>query len=217
MERLVSDQHDLDYRIRRQTDRLISISQIPPRFLPKTLDNFTTEQEWQRKNLDLALAYVSKFEANQAAGRSIIMSGDVGTGKTHLACGIGQQVIRQYGAAVCYATVYDLLQFVKGSFQKGAEYTEAQAIRYFVNPALLIIDEVGVTKTTDFELQTLFTVINGRYEEQKPSIVISNLGFSELNQAMGERCIDRLRENGGIAMVFQGESQRRAQRPSGDL
>lgn len=216
MERSASDQQALEERMRRQTDRLLSISQIPPRFMPKTLDTFSVNHEWQRQKLATAMRYVENFDANQAAGRSIIMSGDAGTGKTHLACGIGQQVIRQYGASVCYATVYDVLQFVKGSFQKGADYTEAQAIRSFVNPALLIIDEVGVTKTTEFELQTIFTVLNGRYEEQKPTIVISNLCFSELNQAMGERCIDRLRENGGIPMVFQGESYRKIPCPAGE-
>ncbi len=217
MERSASDQQAVEDRMRRQTERLLAISQIPQRFMPKTLASFCTMEAWQRENLKTALRYVENFDANQSAGRSIIMSGDVGTGKTHLACGIGQQVIRQYGASVCYATVYDLLQWVKGSFQKGADYTEAEAVRAFVNPALLILDEVGVTKTTEFELQTLFTVINGRYELQKPTIVISNLGFTELNQAMGERCIDRLRENSGIGMVFQGASQRKAQRPAGEV
>ena len=86
---------------------------------------------------------------------------------------------------------------------------EAQAFAALVTPHLLVIDEVGATKPTEFELATLFNVINGRYEQQKPTVIITNLKPSELAEAIGERCVDRLREGGGIAVKFEWASARK--------
>ncbi|MFO1612062.1 hypothetical protein QOT38_29945, partial [Pseudomonas aeruginosa] len=55
---------------------------------------------------------------------------------------------------------------------------------------------------------TLFSVIDGRYQNLMPTIVISNLKAEELPGALGERCVDRLRENGGIAVRFDWPSKR---------
>ncbi|MNJ76306.1 DNA replication protein DnaC [compost metagenome] len=61
---------------------------------------------------------------------------------------------------------------------------------------------------SDFELTTLFSIINGRYEQLRPTVVISNLGADQLPVAMGERCVDRLREGNLIVVPFDWESQR---------
>jgi DNA replication protein DnaC len=79
-----------------------------------------------------------------------------------------------------------------------------------ITPSLLVLDEIGVSKETpsDFELTTIFTIINGRYEQMRPTVIISNLDGKSLPSAMGERCVDRLREGGVIVIPFEWESQR---------
>jgi len=73
-----------------------------------------------------------------------------------------------------------------------------------------VLDEVGVSKEqpSDFELTTLFAIINGRYEQMRPTVVISNLDAEQLPVAMGERCVDRLREGNLIVVPFDWESHR---------
>ncbi|PWG68497.1 ATP-binding protein, partial [Enterobacter mori] len=68
----------------------------------------------------------------------------------------------------------------------------------------------GVSKEqpSDFELTTLFAIINGRYEQMRPTVVISNLDAEQLPVAMGERCVDRLREGNLIVVPFDWESHR---------
>lgn len=82
-----------------------------------------------------------------------------------------------------------------------------------VEPDLLILDEVGVQHGSDTEKLILFEIINGRYEAARPTIVISNLDAAGLEQFLGERAFDRLREGGGRLVVFDWESHR-GKRPS---
>src|SRR5690606_40257370 len=75
----------------------------------------------------------------------------------------------------------------------GAERTEAQVMNAMISPDLLVIDEVGATKPTEFEQATLFHVINSRYEQMRPTVVISNLDPHELPEIGRASC----RERGG--------------------
>lgn len=190
-------------------ERKLGGAMIPPRFKGKTFESFMAEGDKQNKVLAVCQAYAENFHKHHAEGRSLLLLGNVGTGKTHLAAAIADYVIRNYGFNALYRTVYGILQHVKGSFDKESEYNESEAFQAFIDPELLIIDEVGATKSTEFEQQTLFNIVNGRYEQQIPTIVISNLMPEELVQALGERCVDRLREGGGIAQTFTWGSVRK--------
>lgn len=152
--------------------------------------------------------YADQFAKHREDGRCIVMTGTPGTGKTHLAAAIASQVATTTSMTAVYRTVSSMLQFIKGSYGDKAEYTEAQAFASLVDPDLLILDEVGATKPSEYELATLFNVINGRYEDQRPTIVISNLDAARLGEVLGDRSVDRLREGRGIGLVFDGESQR---------
>ena len=74
-------------------------------------------------------------------------------------------------------------------------------------PGLLIIDEIGVQYGTDSERNILFEVINDRYEDMLPTIMISNLPLNELAPLLGERVVDRMLE-GGAVLSFNWPSYR---------
>lgn len=181
---------------------------IPSRFRDRSFDGYTATHPKQVKALTLCREYADNFEEHYKAGRCLLLLGNVGTGKTHLAAAIANQIMHNTAATAVYRTVGGILQHIKGSYDRESEYTESQAFAAYVKPDLMIIDEVGATKPTEFELATLFNIINGRYEEQLPTIVISNLSAKELPGALGERCVDRLREGGGIAVGFDWPSAR---------
>lgn len=190
-------------------ERRLGAALIPPRFQGKTFDDYRATTPSQRKNLDTCRDYAAQFPANLEEGRSLLLLGKVGTGKTHLANAVAGYVIVQHGCSAVYRTVTGIMQYVKGSFGNGAGYTETDAHEALISPDLLIIDEVGATKPTEFEQATIFNIINGRYEQCRPTIVISNLMPEELPAAIGERCVDRLREGGGKALVFDWASARK--------
>ncbi|CAN7562534.1 ATP-binding protein [Pseudomonas umsongensis] len=189
-------------------ERKLGASLIPRRFQGKSFADYRAETQEQAKNLAACVDYAEHFQQHLADGRCVVMTGKPGTGKTHLAAAIAGYVMTNTGATAVYRTVGSILTHIKGSYDTRAEYTEAEAFAALIKPSLLIIDEVGATKPTEFELATLFAIINGRYEEQLPTIVISNIDAKKLGEVLGERSVDRLREGRGIGLVFEGVSER---------
>ncbi|MNI63073.1 DNA replication protein DnaC [compost metagenome] len=73
---------------------------------------------------------------------------------------------------------------------------------------LLVIDEVGAQKGSEYELGLLHEVIDRRYQLVRPTVVVSNLAANTLGQFIGVRALDRLRQNGGQAVGFSWSSMR---------
>lgn len=186
---------------------------IPLRFRDCTLDNWKAgNDDAKAKAWNIATGYVEAFSENFGVGRSMMLLGQVGCGKTHLATAMLQQVIRYFGAQGLkgrYTTAGNIIRSVKETFGN-RDRTESQVYADLVEPHLLVIDEVGVQHGTDFERNLLFEVINGRYEQVKPTVVVSNLGMSELRQCLGDRAVDRLRDRGGLVVLFRWPSARGA-------
>lgn len=196
-----------EYRQRR-ADYLLGKAAIPPRFSDRRLSNFVPHAAGPAKALQVAQQFADDFEECQKSGRSLIFCGGVGAGKTHLAVGICHEIIAKDKMAV-FTSVLTAIRSIKETFRKGSEQTEAEAIRALVQPDLLVLDEVGVQFGSDTEKMYLFEIINGRYEDMKPTILLSNLAKDALAEFIGERVIDRMREGGGRMVVFDWPSYRR--------
>lgn len=183
---------------------------IPKRFAGKTLSGYLAVSPAQKEALRICTKYADKFPEIAPTGRCLLLLGKPGTGKTHLGVAIAAEIMKKTDATAVYRTLGTVLQEIRSTYSKGSERTESQILSGLIGPSLLILDEIGVSKETpsDFELTTLFSIINGRYEQMRPTVVISNLDAGMLPSAMGERCFDRLREGGAIAVPFEWESQR---------
>lgn len=142
-----------------------------------------------------------------------------GTGKTHLAVGIGLEVMEHHGAAVLFTTVMRAVRRVKDTWGRDSRESESEAIAALVFPDLLILDEVGVQFGSDTEKLLLFDILNERYERRRPTILMSNLALDDAEEGgrvvpgiksyLGERVFDRLREDGGQYVVFDWPSHRK--------
>jgi len=192
--------------------RKLGSALIPYRFKDRSFDGYTATSPQQVKALSVCREYAENFQSHYDAGRCLLLLGNAGTGKTHLAAAIANHIMLNSAATAVYRTLGGILQYIKGSYDKATDYSEAEAFAGLITPSLLIIDEIGATKPTEFELASLFQIINGRYEQQLPTIVISNLPSKDLPGAMGDRCVDRLRECGGIAVGFDWQSARSTQK-----
>jgi DNA replication protein DnaC len=190
-------------------NELLIGSGITPRFAGCTLSSFITCAESEKvRALSICQAYVDQFEENYRAGRSLILSGNVGTGKTHLATGMVQHVIRKLGAVAVIVSTAEIIRIAKGAMMRGADYTERDVITELAGVDLLVIDEVGAQKGSDYELGLLHEIIDRRYQLVRPTVVVSNLPANTLGQFIGDRALDRLRQNGGHAVGFSWSSMR---------
>jgi len=194
----------------REAERLASRlrnSGIPLRFRDRSLDNFATDCEGERKALRVARAYAERFESAAKKGTSLIFCGLPGTGKTHLACAIASHVIRA-GYSALFINAIAALRRVKATYSKDRAESEEAAIEAFRNPRLLILDEIGVQFGSETERQILFEIINGRYEALRPTILVSNEPLAQCAIYVGDRVMDRMKENGGAVLSFDWPSRR---------
>ena len=190
-----------------QIDAMLGRAAIPKRFLDRTLENYVTDLDGQQRAHRAVVKFWESWDQNMQRGTSLIMCGNPGTGKTHLAIGVARKVMDAGGTAM-FTRIIDMARTVKETYGKDSTRTERQVIQSFAEPDLLILDEVGHQHGSDTERMILFDVINARYEECKPVILITNLTLNGLRDYMDERALDRLREGGSNAIVFDWQSQR---------
>lgn len=195
-------------REQRRLERLLTGSGVPPRFRDKTFENFKAADGKQASNLRKIREYADAVCSDGHGGRSLVMMGKVGTGKTHLGCALLQYAIRATQQACHYWTFAELVRAVKGSFAKGSDYSEQDIYNDFAAPRLVVLDEVGIQNFTDFEQAVAYEAINHRYLAEKPTVLITNLQAADLPMCVGERVVDRLREGGGRALDFDWKSYR---------
>jgi DNA replication protein DnaC len=207
-EQAAAEREAEDRESRERLERKLGKAMIPARFIGKTFADYRATTDRQRRALTTCQDYAANFAEHLEAGRCLMLLGKPGTGKTHLAAAIANDLVRNTSALAVYRTLGGVLQLIKGSYDREAEYSEIDAFKALIKPHLLILDEVGATKSSEFELATIFAIINGRYEDMRPTVIVSNLPPKELPAAIGDRCVDRLRENGGIVVGFDWESAR---------
>ncbi len=179
---------------------------IPERFTSRTLENYIPRSKEQKRALEICENFANGFLDN--TGKSLIFCGLPGTGKTHLSIGICQRIMRDHKCTALFTTAMKMLRRIKGSWDRNSEESETEAIRIFVKPDLLVLDEIGIQFGSETEKNLLFDVLNERYEQQKPVILISNLTLDEIKKYLGERVYDRLKEDGAESIPFKWESHR---------
>lgn len=185
-ERLAWERRKMDEQTRVEGN--LNRAMIPARFRGRTFDNFVADTDAKRHVLEVA----RNFQAN---GSGLVFSGRPGTGKSHLACAILQEVINGGGTGM-YATVRDLVLMLRDTWRNGSTQSERDLLRTLMSLDVLALDEVGVGFGSDAEKTQFFDVIDGRYRECKSTILLTNLDKSALEEYIGQRAFDRLREDG---------------------
>lgn len=189
--------------------RLIE-SGITPRFRGCSFDNFEVGgDQSKRAALESCRRYAEDFDAVVREGRSQLLLGNLGTGKTHLATAIVQAVIRQHAATAIVTTASEIARAVKATFAKSSKTSERDVLDELAGVDLLVIDEVGVQVSTgDFGPGLLHEVIDRRYQQVLPTILVSNMTVDELPRFIGDRALDRLRQGSSRMVRFTWTSAR---------
>ncbi|EMA2241531.1 ATP-binding protein [Enterobacter hormaechei] len=175
---------------------------IARRFEACEFDNYQTINQDAAKNLASCQRYTHSWPERLKAGTGLVMTGNCGTGKNHLAVSIAKSIIRDHLAKVEITDVMRLTRAVKSTWRHNAEMTEEDVIERFASLDLLIIDEVGVQFGSPTEMTIMQEIINARYESILPTILISNLTFDQLKETIGERIVDRVTDGGRNRLAF---------------
>lgn len=183
---------------------MINEARIPARFDACTFDAFIADTDEKRHALTVAREFVEDFAEHARKGSTLIFAGKPGTGKSHLA---GAILLALLGRDVRYMTCMDMIRAVRETWRRDSEKSEMQVLGYLERLDLLVIDEVGMQYGTEGEQTILFDVLDRRYREMRPSVILTNQDKAGLSQFLGERTYDRLRHTGRM-VIFDWPSYR---------
>jgi DNA replication protein DnaC len=206
-------------RIQRRINKLIKDSGIRGRFLNRTFDRFEIDEKNQ-KAYNIAKRYADTFpsmlpkmddkghiQPPEKERNGLFITGSYGTGKTHLATAIANQLIATGTPVICM-TMIDLLARIKQTFDKSDGATEAEVMKIYEEVPLLIIDDIGSEQPSEWGSTKIFAIVNARYEAYMPIIITTNYAGDELVRRMtpilpngrpldsrnAEKTLDRLKE-----------------------
>jgi DNA replication protein DnaC len=127
--------------------------------------------------------------------KGIYLHGAVGTGKTHAAWAIKKKYDKpDEGRIAKFWNVTEFLREVRADFDRTPEDKTRPERALMAHRGLVILDDIGAEKPTDFVAETLYVVINRRYEDMLPTIFTSNLDIRELALRIGDRSASRIVE-----------------------
>ena len=121
-------------------------------------------------------------------GCDIVLRGETGCGKTHLAVALIQHAGHGY-----FTTVPELLLRIRSTFNEGLlRETEADVIDDICRHDLLVLDDLGAEKTTEYAITTLYIIIDRRIRDAKRTIITTNLSLKEIEEKLDARIASRL-------------------------
>jgi len=152
--------------------RLLDAARIPPRFVRTELEMYLPDTDSQRVALKKAKHFVDTFPV---VDKGLLFYGPFGVGKTHLAVGILKAVIRRTGAKGYFFETPDLLRQVRNTYNSRVDETEMGILKPIIDADILVLDDLGTEKTSEWVQETLGLLVNSRYNTRRPTILTSNL------------------------------------------
>jgi DNA replication protein DnaC len=219
-------------RTQRRARRVVAQARIPRRYEHCTLDDYETSFAGAHRSLGRAHLAARKFVEGyplETDGMGLLLTGNIGVGKTHLAVGILQALIEQRGATGLFYDYRELLKQVQNSYNPRVSATELEVLAPVFDAEVLVLDEIGAARPTDWVWDTVAHILNTRYNDRRTTIITTNyanlppLGMAHADDAqasargamreetlgdrIGERMRSRLQEM-CVVVEMQGEDFR---------
>ena len=178
---------------------------IPTRYEHCTLDNFDSAYPGADRSLSAAQTRVRSFAANYPVEtRGLLLVGQIGTGKTHLAIGALKELVTERGAQVLFCDYRELLRHIQNTYNAQVTATELEILNPVMNAEVLVLDDLGAIRPSEWVWDTVSLVLNSRYNNMRTTIITTNYaalppcagGVREetLGDRIGERMRSRLVE-----------------------
>jgi DNA replication protein DnaC len=148
---------------------------IPPRYDHCSLESFEPGSPSLSAALERAVAFCAGYpHLAEDEGLGLLFCGDNGVGKTHLAVAILRELVTTKGVRGQFWDFHALIREIKSSYDRETKTTELQVLQPVVDTDLLVLDDLGAWKMTDWMNDTLFSILNGRYMAKRPTIITTN-------------------------------------------
>jgi DNA replication protein DnaC len=187
--------------LKKLAEKLFSMSKMGARFRSRTFDNFEVAKE-NKPAYEALKVYANHFKSFKIKGIGYMLNGPYGTGKTHLAAALAIELINK-GTPVIFGTLINLLGKIKQTYDGNwTQENESEILNAYSTVDLLIIDDLGKEKASEWSIEKLFSIINTRYENNLPVVITTNYSMETLinkltvnnNSDVAESIVSRLHE-----------------------
>jgi len=190
----------------------IKSARIPAKYQNSSFPSYLTLDDFKERALKKAFEFAKNFP-NVSQG--LLLMGPVGVGKTHLAVSILKELIETKNSNCLFYEFNALLKEIQSSYNPATQSSEMEILSPIMNVDLLVLDELGASKPTDWVRDTLGHIINSRYNDNKFTIFTTNYlderqndREETLEDRIGVRTRSRLYEM-CQTVVIKGEDFRR--------
>lgn len=180
-----------DYReepVKKERPSTGHISEIPKAYSECSFENFTGNER-----------LIEDLKKIAETKDSILLRGNTGCGKTHLAIAMAKIIPTEWHSnnwdlvpGAIFTTAPELLLKIRSSFQKEAKQTEEEIINYYSDCDVLVLDDLGSEKTSEFAVTTFYIILDRRIRDCKQTIITTNLSQKEIEDTFGARIASRL-------------------------
>jgi DNA replication protein DnaC len=154
------------------TAKLLDDARIPPRYHRCDLQNLLL---YKNERFLHAVESARRFaEAFPVVDKGLFLDGPPGIGKTHIAVAVLKAVIRTRGARGLFYDTRELLRVIRSTFNPVTRTAEMDYLLPVMKADLLVLDDLGAEKTSEWVEETMNLVVNTRYNERRPTIFTSN-------------------------------------------
>lgn len=155
-------------------------------------------------------------------GKGVFLTGEVGTGKTHLAIGLMKEWVKRNiefnkthmrqlepdaTSLPAFIAAVEYTAKLKASWEKGAEETESQIMERYASKPFLVLDDLAAEKESDWERQALLLLIDRRYRRDLQTVITSNLDIDVISRTLDDRIASRIIGSSAI-ITLQGRDHR---------
>jgi DNA replication protein DnaC len=182
-----------DCQLRARNQSLLAAANIPKRYEHCELASYTTDFPGAHSSLAFAHLTASKFaeEYDPRDGTGLLIIGKIGTGKTHLAVGIIKDLMLGKGVACLFCDYRELLKEIQNSYNATVQTTELDVLRPVFETDVLVLDELGAVKPTEWVWDTVSLILNTRYNDNRTTIITTNFDDQPASGANGTVSIAR--------------------------
>lgn len=164
--------------------KLFKNNNLGKRQLNSTFENYKITNK-NKNAYDNVKKYVNKL-IKETTDKGLFVTGAYGVGKTYLASCIANEIIKN-GKSVIFGTLIQLLDFIRDSYSD-SEVSDKDYLNLYSSVDLLVIDDLGKEKPTEWVLEKLFLIVNNRYNNYLPIVITTNYNRNQLRERL---CINK--------------------------
>lgn len=162
----------------RRAEDLLRLARIPRRYAPCDFASFAPQDASQESALAQTRAFVDSYtvlKVQEEIEFGLLFLGPPGVGKTHLSVAALRGLIVQQGVPGLFVDFRDLIKELQASYDPVSQTSEMEVLRPLLQEEILVLDDLGATRMTEWVRDLVGHIVNSRYNERKVTIITTNL------------------------------------------